>query len=147
MKEKTATYISIVLQAAMSVLGYSYRAYVDHGLTHYQIQTWLCAYPVVLFMAPFGAYILRKLHLNWMLIAVVVLSIFQLLYFNLSHPSYAKTLASGVFCGVFSAAFYLLLRRMRARRSKIVAAHAPPDLASGAIPSTVAAGFVEVTDK
>jgi len=120
MKEKAATYLSIVLQAAMSVLGFGYRAFVDHGLTHYQVETWLCAYPVVLFMAPFGSYVLRKLHLNWMLIAVVVLSIFQLLYFNLSRPSPAKTLATAVFCVLFSVAFYFLLRRMSARRRDLV---------------------------
>jgi uncharacterized membrane protein YfcA len=117
MKEKTAVYISIVLQTAMSILGFSWRAFVDHGLTHYQIDTWLCAYPVVLFMAPFGAYILKKLHLEWMLIAVVALAIFQLLYFNLSRPSDNKTLASVVLCTIFSVIFYYLLRRMRARRA------------------------------
>ncbi|HTT84983.1 MAG TPA: sulfite exporter TauE/SafE family protein [Rhizomicrobium sp.] len=122
MKEKAATYISIVLQAAMSVLGFSWRAFVDHGLTHYQIDTWLCAYPVVLFMAPFGAYVLRKLHLEWMLIAVVLLAIFQLLYFNFIQPSDAKTVASAVFCTVFAALFYFLLRHMRARRAGLLGA-------------------------
>lgn len=120
MKEKTATYISIVLQAAMSILGFSYRVFVDHGLSHYQIDTWLCAYPVVLFMAPFGAYILRKLHLDWMLIAVVLLAVFQMLYFNLSEPSYNKILASAVFCALFSVAFYSLLRHIRAKRSRML---------------------------
>jgi hypothetical protein len=104
----------------MSILGFSYRAFVDHGLTHYQIDTWLCAYPVVLFMAPFGAFILRKLHLDWMLIAVVLLAVFQMLYFNLSEPSYGKILASAVFCALFSVAFYLLLRHIRDKRSRML---------------------------
>jgi uncharacterized membrane protein YfcA len=116
MKEKIATYISIVLQAAISILGFGYRAFVDHGLSHYQIDTWLCAYPVALFMAPFGAYVLAKLHVNWMLIAIVVLNIIQILYFNLSQPTFEKTLASVVFCILFSTAFYFLLRHMSARR-------------------------------
>ncbi|MBU6297060.1 MAG: sulfite exporter TauE/SafE family protein [Alphaproteobacteria bacterium] len=121
MKEKSATYVSIVLQAAVSILGFTYRGFVDHGLSHYQIETWLCAYPVALFMAPFGAYVLSRLHVDWMLIAIVVLNIFQLLYFNLSRPAYEKTLASGVFCLFFSAAFYLLLRHMSARKARLAA--------------------------
>ncbi|HEX4078261.1 MAG TPA: sulfite exporter TauE/SafE family protein [Rhizomicrobium sp.] len=130
-KEKTATYISIVLQAAISILGFSYRAFVDHGLSHYQIDTWLCAYPVVLFMAPFGAYILRKLHLDWMLIAVVLLAVFQMLYFNLSEPSYDKIVSSAVFCALFSVLFFLLLRHIRARRSRMLHAVALADLSPG----------------
>jgi uncharacterized membrane protein YfcA len=120
MNEKSATYIAIVTQTAMSILGFGYRAFVDHGLSHYQVETWLCAYPVVLFMAPLGAYALRRLHVNWMLLAIVILDIFQLLYFNLDRPSLGKTMASALFCALFSVVFYFLLRHMRARRSNIV---------------------------
>jgi uncharacterized protein len=115
MLEKSATYVSIVLQAAMSLLGFGYRAFVDHGLSHYQIDTWLCAFPVALFMAPFGAFILGRIQVNWMLIAIIVLNILQLLYFNLYGPSLEKTVASVVFCATFAAIFYLLLRHMSAR--------------------------------
>jgi uncharacterized membrane protein YfcA len=112
MTAKKATRISIILQAAISILGYSYRAFIDHGLTTYQYKTWLCAFPVVLFMAPFGVYVLAKLHVNWMLRIIIALNIFQLLYFNLREPSASKTIASAVFCSILSVIFYVMLKRM-----------------------------------
>jgi uncharacterized membrane protein YfcA len=117
MKEKPATYISIVLQAAISILGYGYRAGIDHGLSAYQIKTWLCAYPVVLFMAPFGAYVLAKIQVKWLLIAIIVLNAMQLIYFNVHNLAPAKTEASLAFCTVLSIVFYILLRRMRLRKT------------------------------
>jgi uncharacterized protein len=120
MKEKAATYLCIVTMTSMSILGFAYRAFVDRGLSHFQIETWLCAYPVVLLIAPLGSWALRKLPVNWLLLALVILDIFQLLYFNLNRPSPGKTLASLVFCALFSVVFYLMLRRMRARRSRIL---------------------------
>lgn len=115
MKEKPATYISIVLQAALSILGFGYRAFIDHGLSHFQIQTWLCAFPVVLFMAPFGAYILARINVNALLLAIIALNVMQLGYFNLNHPSIAKTAASLAFCAILGITFFLLLRHMSAR--------------------------------
>lgn len=131
MKEKPATYVAIVTMTTMSILGFSYRAFVDHGLSHYQIETWLCAYPVVLFMAPLGSYVLRRVNVNWMLLAIVILDVFQLLYFNLNRPSYSKTLASAVFCAIFSAVFYFLLRYLRAGRSGVLRAVIPAGLPLG----------------
>lgn len=116
MKEKSATYLSIILQAAISILGYGYRAVVDHGLTHYQIQTWLCAYPVVLFMAPFGAYVLSKIEVDWMLIVIIVLNVFQMIYFNAINPSLEKLGTSSALCLVLGCIFFLLLRHMSNRR-------------------------------
>ena len=118
MNEKAATRLAIVTMTGMSILGFAYRAFVDHGLSHYQFDTWLCAYPVVLFMAPLGAFVLRKVHVNWLLLAIVILDVFQLLYFNFSRPSQNKTLASAVFCALFSVVFYLLLRRIRVKRAE-----------------------------
>ena len=115
MTAKKATRISIVLQASISIFGYSYRPFVDHGLTNYQIKTWLCAFPVVLFMAPFGVYVLQRLHVNWMLRAIIVLNIFQLLYFNFREPSVPKVIASLVFCSILSVIFYFMLRHMTAK--------------------------------
>jgi uncharacterized protein len=112
MTAKKATRISIVLQASISIFGYSYRAFVDHGLSNYQIKTWLCAFPVVLFMAPFGVYVLSRLHVNWMLRAIIVLNVFQLLYFNLRDPSAPKAIASALFCCILAIIFYFMLRHM-----------------------------------
>jgi uncharacterized membrane protein YfcA len=112
MTAKIATRMSIVLQASISILGYAYRAFIDHGLSNYQIKTWLCAYPVVLFMAPFGAYALSRLHVNWMLKAIIVINIFQLIYFNCTDPSIEKLVASVVFAVVLSSIFVLALRHM-----------------------------------
>ena len=116
MKEKVATYVSIVLQASVSILGYGYRAFIDDGLSAYQFKTWLCAYPVVLFMAPFGAYVLSRIHVKGLLIAIIALNAMQLLYFNIHEPARAKMAASLIFCAVLSAVFYFLLRHMSFRR-------------------------------
>jgi uncharacterized membrane protein YfcA len=118
MTAKKATRMVVILQAAMSVLGYGYRGFVDHGLTSYQIRTWLCAYPVVLFMAPFGAYALSRLHVNWMLRLIIAVNVFQLLYFNCSEPSRNKTAASVIFTVSLAALFYWLLRHMSRRDFK-----------------------------
>jgi uncharacterized membrane protein YfcA len=115
MTVKKATRMSIVLQAAISIFGYSWRAFVDRGLTNYQINTWLCAFPVALFMAPFGVYILSRLHVNWMLRAIIALNIFQLLYFNFKEPSANKTIASFVCCGILTLIFYFMLRHMTSK--------------------------------
>jgi uncharacterized membrane protein YfcA len=133
MNEKAATYVAIVTMTTMSILGFAYRAFVDRGLSRYQIETWLCAYPVVLFMAPLGTYVLRRVNVKWMLLAIVVLDVFQLLYFNLNRPSYSKTMASAVFCALFSAVFYYLLRHMRARRTALTVVAIPAGLAPGIV--------------
>jgi uncharacterized membrane protein YfcA len=111
LKEKVATHLSIMVMASISVLGYLYRHYIDHGLSSYQVQTWLCAYPVVLFMAPFGTYILSKIHVDWMLKGIVILNIGQLAYFNLNKPTMGKTAVSIAFCAVL----WMIFRRTLAR--------------------------------
>lgn len=118
MKEKVATHMSIMLMAAISILGYAYRHFHDAGLTEYQVRTWLCAYPVVLFMAPFGAYILAKINVEWMLRGVVLLNIGQLAYFNLNNPSLAKVIWSAIFCAILMTIFSLSLSRLTRRRSE-----------------------------
>jgi len=116
LREKVATHMSIMLMAAMSVLGYAWRAFVDDDLTRYQVQTWLCAVPVVLFMAPFGAFVLRQLNVEKMLRFVVALNIAQLAYFNLRNPSPEKALASVVFFFTLLAVFRAALdNRSKAR--------------------------------
>lgn len=118
MKEKVATHMSIMLMAAISILGYAYRHFHDAGLTEYQVRTWLCAYPVVLFMAPFGAYILAKINVEWMLRGVVLLNIGQLAYFNLNNPSLAKVIWSAIFCAILMTIFSLSLSRLTRRRAE-----------------------------
>ena len=95
MDEKVGTHMSIMVMAAISVLGYAYRFFWDGDITEYQVRTWLCAYPVVLFMAPFGSYILHKLNVEWMLRGIVALNIFQMAYFNLKSPTWEKAAWSG----------------------------------------------------
>lgn len=95
MDEKVGTHMSIMVMAAISVLGYAYRFFWDGDITEYQVRTWLCAYPVVLFMAPFGSYILHKLNVEWMLRGIVALNIFQMVYFNLKSPTWEKVAWSG----------------------------------------------------
>ena len=118
MNEKVATHLSIMLMAAMSVLGYAYRHFVDAGLSHDQVGTWLCAYPVVLFMAPFGTYILHKINVEWMLRGVVLLNVGQLLYFNLNKPSWDKFIASAAFSILLMAVFAVTLSRLAKKSQK-----------------------------
>ncbi|WP_432768000.1 MAG: sulfite exporter TauE/SafE family protein [Sphingopyxis sp.] len=119
MEEKAATHISIMVMAAISILGYAYRVVWDGGISDYQVRTWLCAYPVVLFMAPFGSYVLSRLNVEWMLRAIVALNIFQMLYFNGKDPSLEKLAWSGGFSLVLFAIFWLSLARLaRGRRQE-----------------------------
>ncbi len=116
MREKVATHLSIMLMASMSILGFAYRGWVDEGLSGYQIQTWLCAYPVVLLMAPFGTYVLQRMNVEWMLRGIVVLNIAQLLYFNVNKPSVEKTLASLIFCVVLMVLFSTTLAKLERKK-------------------------------
>jgi len=118
MKEKVATHLSIMLMAAISVLGYLYRAFIDVGLSNDQVRTWLCAYPVVLFMAPFGTYILQGMNVEWMLRGIVLLNIGQLLYFNVNKPSVEKLIASLIFSVVLMLLFAITLSRISKKTKK-----------------------------
>lgn len=118
MQEKVSTHISIMLMAATSIFGYGYRHFVDAGLTADQVKTWLCAYPVVLFMAPFGTYILSRIHVDWMLKGIVVLNIGQLAYFNLNKPSLPKFIASAIFCVVLMLLFQFTLSRLSRKKKE-----------------------------
>lgn len=118
MNEKKATHMSIILMAAISVLGFAYRHFIDAGLSKDQFSTWLCAYPVVLFMAPFGAYILQRMNVEWMLRGIVILNIGQLAYFNFNQPSLGKTVASVIFCVVLMTVFAMTLSRLVKKRKR-----------------------------
>lgn len=109
MDEKVGTHMGIMVMAAISVLGYAYRFFWDGDITDYQIRTWLCAYPVVLFMAPLGSYILHRLNVEWMLRGIVALNIFQMVYFNLKSPTWAKLAWSGGASMILFAIFWFSL--------------------------------------
>ncbi len=123
MNERTATQLSVILMASLSIMGYVYRGLIDQGLTGYQIQTWLCAFPVVLFMAPLGAYVLAKFDKEYMLRAVVVLNLAQLGYFVVNKPSLDKFIWTTLFTSALSVIFYVSLARL-ARRRKLATAEA-----------------------
>lgn len=125
MNEKIATHHSIMLMASISILGFAYRAFWDGTIMPYQIQTWLCAFPVVLFMAPFGSYILSRLNVEWMLRGIVLLNIFQMVYFNLKSPSIEKLLVSLLFSSLLFAAFWLTLARIARNDRALAAAKVP----------------------
>jgi uncharacterized membrane protein YfcA len=116
LKEKIATHMSIILMAAISVLGYAYRHFIDAGISEYQVRTWLCAYPVVLVMAPFGAYVLHRINVEWMLRGIVVLNVGQLVYFNVSNPSLPKLIASLVSSTVLMGIFIFAMARLAKRK-------------------------------
>jgi uncharacterized protein len=112
MDEKLATHMGIMAMAAVSILGSAYRFVWDGDISDYQVRTWLCAYPVVLFMAPFGSYILHKLNVEWMLRGIVALNIFQLGYFIWKDPSWEKLAWSSGFSIVLFAIFWFSLARI-----------------------------------
>jgi uncharacterized membrane protein YfcA len=124
MDEKVATHMSIMVMAAISILGYAYRFFWDGDITDYQIRTWLCAYPVVLFMAPFGSYILQKVNVEWMLRGVVALNILQMAYFNLKSPTWEKFLWSTGFSIILFVMFWLSLAHITKQKSDRQAANA-----------------------
>lgn len=107
MSEKNATRICIMLMAGTSVFGFGYRHFLEAGLQADQYKTWICAYPVVLFMAPFGAFVLSKINVEWMINGIVVLNIAQLAYFNINRPSVEKLIASLLFMTIL---LFLFLR-------------------------------------
>lgn len=118
MNERIATHQSIMLMAAISILGYAYRAFWDQSITGYQVSTWLCAFPVVLLMAPLGSYVLSKLNIEWMLRSIVVLNVMQMVYFNAKSPSVEKLVYSGIFSAIFFAIFWFSLARIVKARSR-----------------------------
>lgn len=118
MNEKKATHMSIILMAAISILGFAYRHFIDGDLTNDQYLTWLCAFPVVLFMAPFGAYVLQGIHVEWMLRGIVILNIGQLAYFNINNPSLAKCVASIIFCAILMTIFAVTLARLSMKKKR-----------------------------
>lgn len=117
LEEKTATQMSIVLMASTSVFGFAWRAFIDGDLAASQFQAWLSAWPVVLFMAPFGVYVLKQINVEWMLRFIVLLNIAQLVYFNVNNPSAEKLVASGLFSILLFAVFWAALSAMARRRA------------------------------
>jgi uncharacterized membrane protein YfcA len=108
--EKTATRLSVVLMTCISVCGFGWRHFVDADMQLEQYQGWLCAWPVVLFMAPFGAWVLHRIHVELMIRGLVILNMLQLLYFNLREPSVGRITAS---CLLTSLLFVIFRRGLR----------------------------------
>lgn len=124
LKEKVATQMSIILMAMTSVFGYAWRAFIDADLALSQFQAWLSAWPVVLFMAPFGVYVLKQINVEWMLRFIVVLNIGQLAYFNINNPSTEKLIASAIFSLILFVIFWSALSVMSRRKLEAQAAEA-----------------------
>lgn len=109
LNEKLATEMSVIMMAAMSLFGFAYRGLYQGELTANQIRTWLCAYPVVLFMAPLGALVLKQVSKELLLRCVVVLNVAQLAYFNFFRPTIEKTAWSvGISLAMFTF-FWILI--------------------------------------
>ncbi len=100
------------------------------GLTQYQVQTWLCAAPVVLVMAPLGAHVLKKINTEYMLRAVVVLNMAQLMYFNLKNQSLVKVYWSAGATLLLASIFFWGMAQIAKRRAGEILAdpfHLPED--------------------
>lgn len=116
MKERLATELSVVLMAAVSLFGFFYRGVVQHDLTRHQVQAWLCAYPVVLFMAPLGALVLKRIDKELLLRAVIVLNVAQLAYFLVVKPTAEKTAWGLGATAVMTAGFLVVMTVLSRRR-------------------------------
>jgi uncharacterized protein len=119
LKEKKAAYMSIILMGFLSLLGYGYRGLYEQALTADQVSIWLCAAPVVLIMAPLGSYVLGRISVDFMLKFVIVLNVFQLVYFNLFNPSMNKLIVSVLFTVLLGGIFYYAMLRVAARMAKL----------------------------
>ena len=122
LKEKLATEMSVILMASLSVLGYAYRGLYENAVTQYQVQTWLCAAPVVLIMAPLGSHILKKINTEHMLRAIVALSLAQLGYFILKEPTVEKLYWSAGATILLSSLFFWGMSELAKRRASEVLA-------------------------
>jgi uncharacterized membrane protein YfcA len=118
MREKLATQMSVIIMASLSILGFVYRGVYEGALTSYQIQTWLCAFPVVMIMAPLGSLVLKKIDTEHMLRGVVVLNIAQLAYFNLKNPTPEKLYWSLGCTALLSAIFFFGMAELVRRRAR-----------------------------
>ncbi len=118
MQEKVATQMAIMLMASISIGGFAYRALVDASLTNYQFQTWLCAYPVVLFMAPFGALVLSRVNKELMLRGIAILNVMQLAYFLFYNASPQKWIWASIFTAVLTMLFAISLRQLSKNTEK-----------------------------
>jgi uncharacterized membrane protein YfcA len=130
LREKLATEMSVITMALLSILGFAYRGAYEGALTSYQVQTWLCAFPVVMIMAPLGSLVLKKIDTEHMLRGVVALNVAQLAYFNLKNPTLEKLLWSLGFTALLSAIFFFGMAELARRRTANVLAE-PCEAPSG----------------
>lgn len=123
MTEKTATRMSIMIMAGTSVFGFGYRHFIESTLFMDQYRVWICAYPVVLFMAPLGAYVLSKINVEWMIKGIVLLNFAQLAYFNINRPSIEKLIATAAFTGILLFLFIRSFAKLAADQASSLKRH------------------------
>ena len=80
LKEKISTDFSIILMAAISILGFFYRFFI-FGIESDIINMWLAAVPVVIFFAPLGNKILTFIKRKYFLYLILLLTVWNLFYF------------------------------------------------------------------
>jgi uncharacterized membrane protein YfcA len=80
LKEKISTDFSIILMAAISILGFFYK-FLVFGIETNIVNMWLAAVPVVIFFAPFGNKLLKFIRRKYFLYLILFLTGFNWLYF------------------------------------------------------------------
>lgn len=83
LSEKVATPSSVVLMSILTLCGSALHGAVMADIGLIETQAWLAAAPVVLFMAPFGAWVaskLHRLHIALLLQAIIVVQFLGALY-------------------------------------------------------------------
>jgi uncharacterized membrane protein YfcA len=81
--ERVATPTSVVLMSVLTLVGTATRAFVTADIGSIELHAWIAAAPVVLFVAPLGAWMaskLQRLHIAYLLQAIILLQFIGALY-------------------------------------------------------------------
>jgi uncharacterized membrane protein YfcA len=112
MKEKEATDLSILVMAAVSIVGILIRSLLTGGIDPRVYDMWLAAVPVVLLGAPLGNWLLRQVRKESMLIFLFAFNLWTFVWWNYRNPSMIWVAVPVV------VAIYLAMTMIISRRSQ-----------------------------
>lgn len=112
MKEKEATDLSILVMAAVSIVGILIRSLLTGGIDPRVYDMWLAAVPVVLLGAPLGNWLLRQVRKESMLIFLFAFNLWTFVWWNYRNPSMIWAAAC------MAAAIYVAMTVIIARRPR-----------------------------
>lgn len=122
LSEKVGTPTSVVLMAAMAVLGNLMQFFVTRDVQTDMIHYWVVCIPVVLLGAPFGAYVVSRINRLWIAYLVYVIIVAQFVAALLIiRPSASLLAMSGLVFLMGLAIFFVLTRIGEARTRRRIA--------------------------